>query len=95
MIDNTLSSIASSNASNRKITPRTTIISETSMMNATIPSIIINTGIYRSRTAVTTITITVVVTTATITMIAINTIMIIIPSTGLLFLRVLTSFYKF
>ena len=89
MINNTLSNIASSNASNRIITPSTTITIEISMINATIPSIIINTGIKRCRTAVTTFIITVVVTITTITMIAINTIMIIIPSTRLLFLLVL------
>ena len=59
MINNTLSNIASSNASNRIITPSTTIMIEISMINATIPSIIINTGINRGRTAAT-ITITVV-----------------------------------
>ena len=91
MINNTLS-IASSNASNRTIPPSTTIITEISMMNATIPSIIIDTGINRCRTAGTTITITVVVTTTTITMIAINTIMIIITSTRLLLLLVLALF---
>ena len=88
MIDNTLSSIANSNASNSIITPSTTVILEIDMINATITSIIINTGINRCRTAVTTITITVVVTIATITMIAINTIMIIITSTRLLILLV-------
>ena len=62
------------------------------MINATIPSIIINTGINRCRTAVITITITVVVTTNTISMIAINTIMIIITSTRLLLLLVRTFF---
>ena len=51
------------------------------MIKAAIPSIIINTGIKRCRTAVTTITVTVVVTITTITMIAINTILIIITST--------------
>ena len=60
------------------------------MINATIPSIIIDTGINPCRTAVPTSTITVVVTTTTITMIAINTIMIIITSTKLLLLLVLT-----
>ena len=95
MINNTGSNIASSNASNRTITPSTTILIEISMINATIPSIRINTGINRCRTAVATITIIVVVTIATITMIAINTIMIIIPSTRLLLLLVLTFLYKF
>ena len=46
MMNSTLSSIASSNASNRIITPSTTIIIEISMMNATIPSIIIRTLVY-------------------------------------------------
>ena len=92
MINDTLSHIASSHASNKIITPSTTIILEISMIEATIPSIIINTGINRCRTAVTTITITVIVTITTITMIAINTIMILITSTRLLLLLVLTSF---
>ena len=52
MIHNTLSNIANSNASNSIITPSTTIIIEISMINATIPSIIINTAINRCRTAV-------------------------------------------
>ena len=85
MIKNTLSNIASSNASNRIMTPSTAI-------NATIPSITITTGINRCRAAVTTITITIVVTITTITMIAIKTIMIIITSTRLLLLLVLTLF---
>ena len=90
MIYNTLRNIASSNASNSIITISTTIILEIKMINATIPSIIIiNTGINRCRTAVTTIAITVVVTIATITMIAINTIMMIITSTRLLLLLIL------
>ena len=88
MINSTLSNIASSNASKKIITPSTTITIEISMINATIPCIIINTGINRCRTAVTTITITVVVTTTTITMIAINTIMVRITSTRLLLLLV-------
>ena len=90
MIKNTLSNIASSHASNMIITP--TLIIEISMVNATIPSFIINTGINRCRTAVTTLTITVVVTITTITMIANNTIMIIITSTRLLVLLVLIFF---
>ena len=94
MSNNTLSKIASSNARNRIIAPSTTTIIEISMTNATNPSIISNTGINRCRTAVTTITITVVVTITTITRIAINTIMIVITSTRLLFLRVLTFCYK-
>ena len=73
MISNTLSNIASSNASNSILTPSTTIISEFSVINA------INTGINRCRTAVTTITSTVVVPSTTIAMIAINTTMIILP----------------
>ena len=88
MIDNTLSNIANSNANNSIMTPSTTIIIDISMISATIPSIVVNTGINRCRTAVTTITITVVVTTTTITMIAMNTNMIIITSTGLLLLLV-------
>ena len=95
MINITLSNIASSNASNWTITPSTTITIEISMMNATIPSIIINTGINRCRTAATTITITVVATITTITMIAIKNIMIIIPSTRLLLLLVLAFFINF
>ena len=88
MIKNTLSNIANSNASDSIITPSTTIMIEITMVNAIIPSIIINTGINRCRTAVTTITTTVVVTIATITMVAINTNMIIITSTRLLLLLV-------
>ena len=61
MINNTLSNIANSNASNNIIAPSTSIIVEISMINATIPSIIGNTGIDRCRTAVTTITIITVV----------------------------------
>ena len=71
MINNTLSNIANSNASNSINTPSSTIIVEISMINATIPSIIINTGINRCGTAVPTITITVVVTITIITMIRI------------------------
>ena len=71
---------------NSIITPGTTIIIGISMINATIASIIINTGINRCRTAVTTIAITVVVTITTIVMVAINTIMMIIISTSLLLL---------
>ena len=83
MINNTLSDIANSNAGNSIIAPSTTIIIEISLINATIPSIILNTGINRCRTAVTSITITVVVTITTITMIAINAILIITTSTNL------------
>ena len=86
MINHTLSNIANRIASNSIITPTTTIIIEISMINATIPSIIVNTGISHCRTAVTTITVTVVVTITTMTMIAVNTIMIIIASTRLLLL---------
>ena len=89
MINNTLSNIANSNASNSIITLSTAIILEISMINATIHSIIINAGSHRCRTAVTTITITVVVTSSTITMIAITTIMTIITSTRLLLLLLL------
>ena len=88
MINNTLRNIANSNASNRIMTPSTSIIIEISMINATIPSIIINTGINRCRNADTTITATVVVTITTIAMITIHTIMIIITSTRLLLLLV-------
>ena len=93
MAKNTLSNIACSNASNRIITPSTTRIFEISMINAAIPSIIMNAGINRCRTAVTAITFTVVVIITTITMIAVNTIMIIIPSTRLLLLPILTLFF--
>ena len=92
MINNTLSIIASRNARNRIITPSTTIIFEISMINATIRSIIINTGIHRCRTAVAPSTITVVVTITTSTVVAINNIMIIITSSRLLLLLVLTFF---
>ena len=72
---NTLSIIANINVHNRIITPSTTRIIEISMLNAIIPSIIINTRINRCRTVVTT----------TIChyyrMIAINTTIIIITST--------------
>ena len=88
---NTLGSIANSNASNSIITPSTTTIIEISMINATIATIMINTGIHRCRTAVTTVT--VVVTIITITMIVINTIVIIITSTRLSVL-LLAAFYK-
>ena len=90
MINHTLGNIANSNASRSILTPSTTIIVKISMIKATIPSIIIHTGINRCRTAFTTITFTVVVTIATITMIAFNTILIIITSTRLLFLLLLT-----
>ena len=50
MMNNTLSNIANSNASNSIIPPSTTITFETSMLNAIIPSITINTGINRCRT---------------------------------------------
>ena len=60
MINNTLSNIANSNSSNSIHTPSTTTTIEISMITATIPSIKLNTGINRCRTAVTTMTITVV-----------------------------------
>ena len=62
MIKNTLRNIANSSATNSIITLSTTItiIIEISMIAAAIPSIIVDTGINRCRTAVTTITITVV-----------------------------------
>ena len=92
MINNTLRNIANSNASNSIITPSTTTILETSMINAAIPSVITNTGIHRCGTVVTTITITVVVTITTITMIPSSTIMIIITSARLFLLLLLTVF---
>ena len=78
-----------SNVSNSIIAPSTTIIIQRSMIYAITPSIIMNTGVNRCRTAVTTIAITVVVTIATVTMIAINTLMTIITSTRLLLLPLL------
>ena len=75
MINSTLSIIANINAHSSIMTPSTTRIIEISMVNAILPSFIINTGIHRCRTVVTTITITVVVITTTITMIAINTVL--------------------
>ena len=89
MINNALTNIANSNAGNSVITPSATIVMEISMINATIPSIIMNTGINRCRTAVTTITITVVVTITSITMIVTNAIIITIASTRLLLTLVL------
>ena len=89
MMNTILSTIANTNAI---IAHSTTKIIEISMVNSTIPSIIINTSINRCRTAVTTITITVVVILTIITMIAINTIVIIITSTTLLLLQLLTVF---
>ena len=92
MINNTLSNIANSNASNSIVTPSTSILIEISMINAIIPSIIVNTGVHRCRTDLTNVSIPVVVTISTTTIIAINTIMIIISSTRLLLLLLLTSF---
>ena len=70
MINNTLSNIAiNSNASNSIIIPSTTMILGISMIFATILSIIVNPGINRCRTAVTTITTTV---NATIPSIIVN-----------------------
>ena len=86
MINSTLNILANINAHNSINTPSTTIIIEISMVNAIIASIILNTGIHRRRTVVTTITITAVVNIATITMIAITTIIIITTSTRLLLL---------
>ena len=86
IINNTRSNIANIHAHNKIITPSTTRTVETSLGSATIPSIILNTGINRCRTAVTTIIITVVVAITTITMIASNTIIIIMTSTRLLLL---------
>ena len=95
MINSTLRIIANINAHNSILTPSTTINIEISMVNAPIPSIIMNTGIHRCRTVVTTITITAVVIIATITMIATNTIIIIITNTRLLLLLLLTVFLKY
>ena len=92
MIKNTLSIIANTNAHNSILTPSTTIIIDFSMANAIIPSTIINTGINRCRTVVSTITGTVVVVITTITTIAINTILIIVTSTRLLLLLLFTIF---
>ena len=85
MVYNALSNIANDSAHNSS---STTIILETSMVNAIIPSVIVNTGINHCRIVVTT-TITVVVMITTFTMIAINTIIIIITSTRLLLLLLL------
>ena len=84
MISNTLSNIVNGNASNGTITLSTTITIEISMINASIPSMIINTGIHHCKSAVTTIAVTVVVTITTITMLAMNSIMVIVTSTRLL-----------
>ena len=92
IIDNTLSIIANNNAQNSIVTPSTTIIVETSMVNAIIPSITLHAGINRCRTVVSTITVTVVVTITTITMIAINTIIIIITSTRAVMLAITNNF---
>ena len=62
MISNILSIVANISAHKGIIAPSTTTVIEISMVNATIPSIIFHTGIYRRRTAVTTITITAAVT---------------------------------
>ena len=80
MMNSTLSTFVNIHAHKSIITPSATIIIEISMVNAVIPSIIINTGINRCRTVATTITVTVVVITTTITMIATNTVIIIITS---------------
>ena len=78
MISNTLSTIH-----NCTITPSTTIIIKISMVNAIIPSLILNMSINCCKTVVTTVTITAVVT---ITMVAINIITIIITSARAIFL---------
>ena len=70
MMNNTLSIISNANAHNSIISPSTTIIIEGSMVNAFIPSILINHGINHCTTVVTTITITVAFIITTITMIA-------------------------
>ena len=57
MINSTLCIIANITAHDSLITPSTTMIIEISMVIAIIPSVIINTGINRCRTLVTTITI--------------------------------------
>ena len=86
MFHNTLSHIANSNDRNSMIPLSNSTIIEFSMINVILPSIVFNTGIYRCRTVVATITMTVVVAITTITMIVINIIMIIITSTRLLLL---------
>ena len=91
MMNNTLSNTANDNAYHGIITPSATIITEISIVNANIPSIV-STGSNRCRTVVTTITITVVVTITTIAMIAIHTIIIIITSTRQLLVLLLTFF---
>ena len=58
-MNNILSIIANMNADDSIITPSTTIILEISMVNATTPSIIVNTGINHCRTVVSTITVSV------------------------------------
>ena len=90
MINNTLRNIATDSVHNSITTPSTTIIIGISMVNAIFHYIIVNTGISRCRTVVTTITITFVVIITSTTLIAINTIVIIITSTRLSLLLLLT-----
>ena len=89
MINNTLSIIANIHAHNNIITPSTTIIIVTNMVNVSIPSIVIHIGIQGCRTVATIITIPAVVIITNISMIAIYTIFIIITSTRLLLLVLL------
>ena len=92
MNNNTLSNIANISAQNTSITPSTIITIETSMVNAIVSPIIVDTVINRCRTVAATIRTTVVVAITTITMIAINTINIILTSTRLLLLLLLSFF---
>ena len=89
LISSTLGIIVNINAHSSSISPSNTILIETSIVSAIIPSMIITTGINRCRTVVTTLAIPVVVIIITITMIANNTTLIIITSTGLLLLLLL------
>ena len=91
-IFSTLGIIVNVNAHNSINTPSATIIIEISMVNGIIPTIIINTGINRCRTVVTTIGITVVVIFTTATMLAINTIVIITGARLLILLLLMTDF---
>ena len=84
IVSSTLNTTANINAHNSILTASTKIIIEISMINATIPSIIINTGVNHCRTVLTTIAITVVVITITT--------IITITNTRLLFLLLLTVF---
>ena len=92
MINNTLNIVANINARNSIITPSTTITIEISIVNASIPSILIHSGINGCRTVVTAIAIIVVVTLATITMIAKSPLLSSFPVLVLLLLLVLRIF---